>query len=487
MTDLPVVLVIDDEVRSLEVIQRTLSEEFEVLTATSAAEADKILEREWVQLILCDQRMPEVTGVEFLQSVRERWPDIVRIIISGYTDTDDIIAGINNAGIYQFITKPWQPETLLLSVRAGTDLYRLQMENQQLNLEIRAAEPVLRKQVKEKRQRVQSEFDFDRIAMAPDSPLQTLCETAKQVAQFDIPVLITGESGTGKELMTRALHYNSPRADEAFVMENCGALSDQILESELFGHKRGSFTGAFEDRVGLFEQADGGTIFLDEIGDTSPSFQVKLLRVIQEGEIRPLGSSRTRKVNVRVISATNRDLHEEVRKGNFREDLYYRLSTFTLHVPPLRERPQDIPRIANAILERASIELGKATQGFSEETMNCLARYRWPGNVRELQNEVYRMLALSQEDSLGAELLSPNVLQAAPVEEAKEMQLLSQFDGPLKDRLEKLEARIVRECLIRHRWNKTRAANELGLSRVGLRSKIERYKLDGDGNGSDEE
>lgn len=477
-SDLPVVLVIDDEVRSQEVIRRTLMEEFEVLTASSANEAEALLEREWVQLILCDQRMPGTSGVEFLTLVRERWPDVVRIIVSGYTDTADIIAGINNAGIYQYITKPWQPESLLLSVRAASQLYRLQMENQQLNLELRASEPVLRQRVNAKRHEVRTRFDFSGIAMAENSPLKALCATAAQVAQYDIPLLINGESGTGKELLTRAIHYGSRRADRAFVTENCGALSDQILESELFGHKRGAFTGAFEDRVGLFEQADGGTIFLDEIGDTSPAFQVKLLRVLQEGEIRPLGSSRTRKVNVRVISATNRDLKDEVRKGRFREDLYYRLATFTLTIPPLRERRVDIVPVAHRLLAKAQAELGKEAGGFTDEALACLQSYRWPGNVRELHNEVYRMLALSQEGRLGADGLSPHVLQAASVEQEQDLELLNRLDGPLKDRLDGLEARILRECLMRHGWNKSRAARELGLSRVGLRAKLDRYKLE---------
>src|SRR5690606_35644431 len=216
----------------------------------------------------------------------------------------------------------------------------------------------------------------------------------ERLAALDIPVLLTGESGTGKELLARALHFDSPRAGEAFVVENCGALPDQLLESELFGHKRGAFTGAFEDRVGLFRQADGGTMLLDEIGETSAAFQVKLLRTLQEGEIRPLGSSRTQAVDVRVVAATNRDLEAEVRSGRFREDLYYRLAAFTLHVPPLRERPMDIPLIAQSLADETGAALGRRFAPLSRELVACLTAWRWPGNVRELRNEVLRMAAL---------------------------------------------------------------------------------------------
>ncbi|MFZ5512321.1 MAG: sigma-54-dependent transcriptional regulator [Pseudomonadota bacterium] len=478
MTALPTILVVDDEIRSLETLGRTLEEEFEVLTASSGEQALALMEREPVQVILCDQRMPGLSGVQTLKEVRNRWPDVVRIIISGYTETEDIISGINEAGIYQYILKPWQPESLLLTVRAAAELYRLQQENQRLNVELRTAEPVVRRRVEAKRAQVRREFDTDRLVRAPQSPMNRLCELVERIAPYDIPVLIMGESGTGKELLARAMHYRSYRADKAFVVENCGALPDTLLESELFGHKRGSYTGAFEDRVGLFQQADGGTIFLDEIGETSPTFQVKLLRALQEGEIRPVGSSRTVSVDVRVVSATNRDLEEDVKQGRFREDLYYRLSTMTLHVPPLRERSMDIPFLAQQILDRACRALGKQVKGFTEEAMDCLTAYRWPGNVRELQNEIHRMLALADGDWLGADLLNGRVVRAASAEEEQELRMLSGINGSLKERLDMLEARVLKEAMVRHRWNKTRVADELGLSRVGLRAKLARYGLE---------
>jgi len=478
-TSLPSVLVIDDEIRSQEALRRTLDEDFIVFTAGSADEARRIMEREFVQILLCDQRMPGTSGVEFLREVRQLWPDTVRIIISGYTEAEDIIAGINDAGIWQYLLKPWQPEQLLLTLKGAAELWNLQQDNQRLSLELRDSPNTLRQRVHNKRQQARDRAGFERLARAKDSPLNALCTYAEKLARYDLSVLITGESGTGKELLARAMHYASPRAEKAFVLENCGALPDQLLESELFGTKKGAYTGAFEDRIGLFQQADGGTILLDEIGETSPAFQVKLLRVLQEGEIRPLGSPRPISINVRVIAATNRNLEEDVRQGRFREDLFYRLAGSTLHLPALRERPMDIPLIAQGLLERSASQFGKTVKGFNVEAKDCIINYRWPGNVRELQNEVQRMVALAEGELLGADLLSPRVVHAAQEEaQARDLSLLAGLDGSLKERMDQLEARVVKEVLVRQRWNKTRAAEELGLSRVGLRSKLARYGLE---------
>ncbi len=327
---------------------------------------------------------------------------------------------------------------------------------------------------------VEERVDFQRLIRAKERLLNSACETACRIAPFDIPVLISGESGTGKELLARSIHYGSPRAEEAFVIANCGALPDTLLESELFGYKRGAFTGAYESRTGLFEQADEGTIFLDEIGETSPAFQVKLLRVLQDGEIRPLGSSRARRVNVRVISATNRDLEQDLRSGRFREDLYYRLNTFSLHIPPLRARVMDIPLLARHLLQEAVQVLGKPTKGFSQATMQALSRYPWPGNVRELRNEIMRMLALSEAPYLEADLLSPRVWLRGISDESESGSGAPEVGSTLKEQVEKLEKRLLLETLARHRGNKSRAAQELGLSRVGLRAKLLRYGLEMD-------
>lgn len=479
MSTLPTVLVVDDEVRSLESLKRILADDFDVRTASNVQEAEAQLHAEWVQIILCDQRMPDVTGVEFLTRVREQWPDVIRMIISGYTDSEDIISALNDAGVYQYITKPWHPESLILTLRNAAELFQLQRQNELLSIELKLSPRRLEEAMARKRKTLRDNFNCeDGIVRTQESCMNEVCDKIRRISPYDISVLLTGESGTGKELAARALHYNSRRWDKPFVVENCAALPDELLESEMFGYKKGAFTGAIEDRTGLFERADGGTVLLDEIGEVSPAFQVKLLRVLQEGEVRPLGCGKTRQVDVRVIAATNRDLEADVRAGRFREDLYYRLTPVTICLPPLRDRIPDIPVLAKALLDSAMKHLGKQVQGFSDEALSCMQVYHWPGNVRELQNEIQHMLVMGDGEVLGAELLSPRVLRAAPEEDETTLELLSGLDGTLKERIESLEARILRETLIRHRWNKSRAAKELGLSRVGLRSKLERYGLE---------
>jgi two-component system response regulator HupR/HoxA len=477
----PTVLLVDDETLSLETMTRILDEQFDIRTAETAAQAEQILTEDWVQVVVSDQRMPGTTGVELLAAVRERWPDVVRIIISGYTDAEDIIDGINRAGIYQYITKPWHPDNLLLTVGNACRLYQLQRENERLSLETRMTAASLERRLAEQRARLKQSFRFDTIVRAADSPLNGLCDQVARFAAYDIPVLLTGESGTGKELFARALHYNSPRADKPFVAENCGALPDQLLESELFGHRRGAFTGAVADHVGLFEQADGGTIFLDEIGDVSPAFQVKLLRVLQESEVRPVGSQHRRRVDVRVVSATNRDLGRGMADGVFRPDLYYRLAGVTLHLPPLRERPGDIDAICQRLLADAARGFGLRARTVTEDAMELLLRYDWPGNVRELQNEIQRMLVMSDgTGSLGTELLSDRILAQAHLAAGDVATGTPSSGATLKERVEALEIRLLRDSLRRHEGNKTRVADELGLSRVGLRSKLERYSVEPD-------
>jgi two-component system response regulator HupR/HoxA len=443
----------------------------------------EILEKELatasIRIVLCDQRMPGTTGVQFLKEVRLRWPDIVRIILSGYTDAEDIITGVNEAGIWQYLLKPWQPDQLLLTILRAAEVWRLQQENQRLSLDLRTAEPVLKRRVESKFEKAKHAFGLAGLIRAPASPLNAVCNMIARIAPYDLSVMVTGESGTGKEMVARAIHYESRRAAKPFITENCGALPDTLLESELFGYKRGAFTGAVEDRVGLIQQADGGTLFLDEIGETSPAFQVKLLRVLQEGEFRPLGSNRVVTVDVRVIAATNSNLEEGVRSGRFREDLYYRLATIALHVPPLRERAMDIPLLAQRLLDSSCLALDKAVQGFTTEALACIVAYRWPGNVRELQNEILRMVALSDNPKLGADLLSPRVLRT-PVGESSgdDMAWAANLTGGLKERMDQLEMQVLKEAMIRLRWNKSRAARELGLSRVGLRAKLVRYGLE---------
>ena len=469
------VLVVDDEARSLEALRRTLEEDFTVFTAQSAEEGEAIMAREFVHIVLSDQRMPGMQGVEFLRRVRSHWPDTVRIILSGYTDAEDIIAGINEAGIWQYLLKPWHPDQLVLTLKNAAELWRLQQENQRLSLELRDSPEQLARRVAGRRGKVRARSGFERLLRRDDSPLGAICDLALRIAGHELSVLVTGESGTGKELLARAIHYSSPRADRPFVVENCGALPDTLLEAELFGHKKGAFTGAHEDRVGLFQQADGGTLFLDEIGDTSPAFQVKLLRALQEGEVRPVGSPRAIPVDVRIIAATNRDLEADVASGRFRQDLYYRVAGIVLRMPALRERPQDIPLIVDALL-RDSATAGRR---FTPAAMQRLAAYRWPGNVRELQNEVLRAVALGDGDALGPELFSTRLGRAPsagdPVAD------IVDAGGNLKERVERLEAEAIRSALRRHAGNKTRVADDLGLTRVSLRMKMTRLGLGEDG------
>ena len=486
--DLPTVLLVDDEVRSLDAMRRTLDEDFAILTAESAERARELLARQEVAVVLCDQRMPGLTGVEFLKEVRERWPDTVRIVISGYTDSEDIIAGINEAGIYQYILKPWVPDQLLDAVRQAAESRTLQHTLHRLDIDLRAGTRTLRQRAADKQALAQQAFSFARIEATPGSPVSEVCGMASRVARFDLSVLVHGESGTGKELLARAIHYASARAQGPFVVENCAAIPDTLIESELYGHKRGAFTGAFDDHMGLFQRAHQGTIFLDEIGETSPAFQVKLLRVLQEGEVRPVGAPKPIPVDVRVIAATHRDLEADVRSGRFREDLYYRLANVTLTMPPLRERGGDITLIAQRLLDDVARDLRTGPLRFTAEALAAIEAYPWPGNIRELGNEVTRAVALAHPlpvadgaGQLDAHALSRKVLQgqagrAHPA--AGHVGLPLPQQGSLQDRLDAIEAAILRETLLRLRWNKTHAARELGLSRVGLRAKLQRFGLE---------
>jgi transcriptional regulator with PAS, ATPase and Fis domain len=303
--------------------------------------------------------------------------------------------------------------------------------------------------------------------------MQDLYRLLDRVCDSDATVLINGENGTGKELIAKALHYNSRRKDKKFVVVNCGAFNENLLESELFGHMKGSFTGAIKDKKGLFEEADGGTLFLDEIGETSMSMQVKMLRVLQEGTFTPVGSTQIRKVNVRILAATNRELQRMVKEGSFREDLYYRLKVINLTVPPLRERKEDIPLLANHFLTKFNKESNQ-NKTLSSATLERLINHDWPGNVRELENEIERLCVLAGGDGD----IMPDLLSSHILENAKNKYPGYRVNGRLKDALEELEKQMIREGLERTRWNKSRLAKELGISRAGLIMKVEKYGLD---------
>jgi transcriptional regulator with PAS, ATPase and Fis domain len=305
-------------------------------------------------------------------------------------------------------------------------------------------------------------------------PMQELYSLLDKIKSAESTVLVQGENGTGKELIAKAIHYNSPRKDKSFVIQNCSAFNDNLLESELFGHVKGSFTGAIKDKKGLFEQAHKGTFFLDEIGDTSPTMQVKLLRVLQEGTFTPVGSTEPRRVDVRIIAATNRDLKEMVEKGTFREDLYYRLNVINLRVPPLRERKEDIPILIEHFMNKSQAE-GAEKKIITKRALEKLYDHAWPGNIRELQNEIERLVVLAgSETKISAEMLSGRIME----DHNKAKVQGTRLQGKLKDALEELEIEMIREGLRRTGWNKSKLAKELGISRAGLIMKVEKYGLD---------
>lgn len=478
MSDLPTILLVDDEEHSLAAMRMALEDEFDCLTALNADEAMHQMENNFVQAIFCDHRMPGRTGAEFLSDVRERWPETVRIIITGYTETNDIIAAINDAGIYQFITKPWHPDQLLIAASNATRLFQLTRENDRMSLEMRFLGRSAETKVEARRKLLLDGLGFKNILRAPNSPMNTTVETARQYASFDVPVLITGEAGAGKDMMARAMHYSSLRSDQSFFELNCAGLSDELLMIELLGAKRGARPDNPASRMGLLQKTSRGTLFLNGVDTLSPQMQLILLRVAREGSYEPLGSTETQTTNARIMTGSHTDLAAAVEAGKFRKDLYFALATVELVVPPLRERTEDLALLCQNLLFDIASEHGKPVRGLTDLALEFLGNYDWPGNLLELANELTRMLICAQDPKLGPELISRHILQADPSvtarPDAAEADVLTS-EGTLKDRIEVMEARILRETLTRLKWNKSRAAEELGLSRVGLRSKLDRY------------
>ena len=448
------VLVIDDEAGLRHTLLLILRDEgYQVLVAEDGEAGLRLALAESPDLVLCDVRMPRLGGLEFLERYGAAGGTALVIMMSAYGTLDAAVEAMQR-GAYDYISKPFNANEVVLTLRKAEEREQLRREVARLRREVGEAE------------------GFEGV-VGVSAGLREVTELAARVAPFPSTVLLTGESGSGKEAIARAIHRASPRAAQPFVAVNCGAIPENLLESELFGHEKGAFTGADRARAGLFEEAEGGTLFLDEIGELSLPLQVKLLRVLQERAVRRVGGSGERAIDVRVLAATARDLVAEVREGRFREDLYYRINVVQIHVPPLRTRPEDIPLLAEHFLRRHSTRLGLPTPALPRELVPVLAAYSWPGNVRELENVVERALILSG-GRVGVEHLPPHVRTG------RHLFSLADDDGDLsvKRRLPALEKTLIARALEKAHGNRTRAAELLDLSVRALSYKIRDYDLE---------
>jgi DNA-binding NtrC family response regulator len=454
-----VVLYVDDEPHNLQLFELLFAETFDVRLAASGADALDVLARENVGVVLTDERMPGMAGIELLARVAERFPEVVRVIVSAYSDSDRVMRAINQGRAHEYILKPWDRDEL------GTCIERcLAMARRRRDLASRAAvgEALTRE--------LQEEYARDRIVGDVDG-LRPTVAAALRAARSDATVLLVGETGTGKELIAQLVHSNSPRSQGPFIRLNCAALAEGVLESELFGHEQGAFTSAHRLRRGRFELADGGTIFLDEIGDISPRVQVALLRVLQEREFERIGGSATIRVDTRVIAATHRDIPRLVREDRFREDLYYRLNVVVIQVPPLRERPQDVlPLARHFIAKHCPSE--RPRPSISPLLAERLVSYSWPGNVRELENLIQRALIMSHEPEL---VLEDFCFTLAVREEAEDAG--NTFISRLRRSEDDAEAEKMRQLFIKHAGNITRAAREAAVPRTTFISRAKKYGL----------
>ncbi len=452
------VLVIDDE----SGVRRTLSmiledEGYQVITASDGKEGLERALKEEPDIILCDIRMPRLDGLEFLQNYRKNNGQALVITITAYGSNELAVEAMKK-GAYDYLPKPFTTAEVVLTLRKAEEREKL------------------RREVTRLRRRVKADQRYPEI-IAQSAGMREALELSTKVAQHPSTVLITGESGTGKELIARLTHVAGPRASHPFVPINCGAIPENLLESELFGHVKGAFTGAHVDRAGLFEEADGGTLFLDEIGELPSQLQVKLLRALQEGEIRRVGDSTSRRVDVRIIAATARDLEQEVRDGNFRSDLYYRINVVRIHLPPLRQRTEDIPFLTRRFIERFSKQLNVDVTGFEPAAMKLLLAHPWYGNVRQLENVVERAMVLSEKRTIGPEDLPDSIRHPETAVEGP-FEALPADELSIKKQTAELERRLISRALQVTDGNRTKAADLLDLSYRALLYKIRDYGLD---------
>ena len=462
----------NDEARNALIEMLADRQGYKVLVARTAAEARSIVADAHVDLLIIDDGHG-FEGCELLGLLRVSNPDIVRVLVLPES-SERALEASSKASVYQFLRRPLDVEQASLVITRGLEARELARRHRLLSREFKISDQSSLRALGQTHH-LESQR-FEKLVYASDK-MSELCEQAKIAAKTELPILIQGETGTGKELLARAVHYSSTRHASPLLVQNCGGLPDELFQSELFGHKRGAFTGAISDRLGLFRAGDGGTVFLDEISEVSRSFQVSLLRFLQDGELKPLGSDRTITANVRIIAASNRPLKALVASGEFRRDLYYRLKGFEFEVPPLRARPQDLPALAEFFAAKHSEAMGRKILGISAGALEKLMAFDFPGNVRELENEIRRMVALTNDgEYITSRHLSQAILDVAP---RLSVPLENLAGGKtLKDRVENLEKNMVAEALARLRWNQSKAAEELGLSRVGLANKIKRYGLD---------
>ncbi|HKK27641.1 MAG TPA: sigma-54 dependent transcriptional regulator [Gemmatimonadota bacterium] len=452
------VLIIDDDPGVRRSISLILEEEgYEVLTASDGEEGLETALDAGPDLVLCDVRMPKLPGLEFLDAYREADGEGLVIMITAYGSTDLAIEAMKR-GAYDYLAKPFSADEALLVLRKAE-------EREQLHREVTRL-----------REQVSLERRYSGI-VARSSAMEDAVALAEKVARHPSTVLVTGESGTGKELIARLVHDLSPRKGAAFIPVNCGAIPENLLESELFGHVKGAFTGASSDRAGLFEEAHGGTLFLDEIGELPQNLQVKLLRALQEGEVRRVGSSRTSRVDVRVVAATARDLERLVKEGEFRSELYYRINVVRIHLSPLRHRSEDIPPLCRHFVAKFNRILDMRKKGFDAEAMKRLLDYSWPGNVRELENFVERAMVLSEDEEIGGELVA-GLLPSAEGGLDQALEVLSPDELSVKKHTARLERRLITRALQITEGNRTKASELLDLSYRALLYKIKDYELD---------
>jgi two-component system response regulator HydG len=454
MSDGPKILVIDDETAILDTLRILLRREgFQVETAVGGQQGVARLEELRPDVVLSDVRMPNVGGLEVLLAAKEMDPSLPVILMTAQASLQTAIRAVNEGAFY-YIQKPFANDEMIAICRRAAESRQLKRENQALKTEIR------------RRDRGDAARPIGRSRRFLD-----VLKTAETVAPTDSTVLVTGESGTGKEVLAKYIHEVSGRTDGPFVSINCGALPESLLESELFGHVKGSFTGAHRDKQGLFVAAKGGTFFMDEVGEMSPATQVKLLRVLQEREVIPVGATESVPVDVRIVAATNRDLEEEIRRGGFRSDLYYRLNVITVHLPPLRDRSEDVPLLASYFLERFASGRGRETPRLSQEAVDALASYDWPGNVRELENALERAAVLTADGEIQVATLPTRITERAP-------QPLVAAALPPNPTLEIVERAYIHWVLHSEGGNKTRAAEVLGIDPSTLYRKLLRYGME---------